>query len=346
MILKILQIIGIVLLSVLGLVLVLIILALVLPVRYRLSCTAEADNKPEGLLKISYFFSILRARAEYTDAFYVRVKVLFFTVFKLRIPDDNKDEGEEYDLSELDDALDALDEEEADSSEDSNLEAVDSGFGESDNPEESEIFDENADSDTTENNDTEENGSDENVSEDEFSDNEESSESAESREKDDFEDEEDSVLRKIKLKFEEICDKIRRARSEYRYYRNLYNSNEAKNAFFTVKKRLKRILKKILPRRAHADITFGFDSPDFTGKVYGVYTLFAKRFDASSRVIPDFERKVFEGNLYCKGHFNLWCILWNALCVILNRNVIKLYRSYKHHSKRKENHEAAEEKAA
>ncbi len=327
MILKILQIIGIVLLSALGLILVLIILALVLPVRYRLSCTAEADKKPEVLLKISYFFSILRARAEYTDAFYVQVKVLFFTIFKLRIPDDNKDESEEYDLSELDEALEALDEEEEESPENTADVTDDPGFEESDNPAESEI-------------------SDENVSEDEISDDEETIETAESAEEDNPDDEEDSAIHKIKLKFGEICDKIRRARSEYRYYRNLYNSNEAKNAIFTVKKRLKRILKKILPRKAHADITFGFDSPDLTGKVYGIYTLFAKRFDASSCVIPDFERKVFEGNLYCKGHFNLWCILWNALCVILNRNVIKLYRSYKHHSKRKENHEAAEEKAA
>ena len=322
-ILKILQIIGIVLLSVVGLVLLLVILALVLPVRYRLSCNAEAEKKPEARFKLTYFLGILRATADYTDALYVKVKVLFFTVFQMKIPDKDSDEGEEYDLSELDEALEALDEEDQISDNDVVQEEAAEDSSE-------EVTEEPDSSETEESENSEE--------EPEISDESDTSEETD--------DEEDSVFDKIKSKIDEICDKIKRVRSEIRYYRNLYNSNEAKNALYIIKKRLKRILKKILPRRAHADLTFGFDSPDLTGKVYGIYTMFAGRFDKSSIVRPDFDRKVFEGSLYCKGHFNLWCILWNGLMIILNRNVLKIYRSYKHHSKKKENHEAAEEKAA
>ena len=322
-ILKILQIIGIVLLSVVGLVLLLVILALVLPVRYRLSCNAEAEKKPEARFKLTYFLGILRATADYTDALYVKVKVLFFTVFQMKIPDKDSDEGEEYDLSELDEALEALDEEDQISDNDVVQEEAIEDSSE-------EVTEEPDSSETEESENSEE--------EPEISDESDTSEETD--------DEENSVFDKIKSKIDEICDKIKRVRSEIRYYRNLYNSNEAKNALYIIKKRLKRILKKILPRRAHADLTFGFDSPDLTGKVYGIYTMFAGRFDKSSIVRPDFDRKVFEGSLYCKGHFNLWCILWNGLMIILNRNVLKIYRSYKHHSKRKENHEAAEEKAA
>ncbi len=322
-ILKILQIIGIVLLSVVGLALLLVILALVLPIRYRLSCNAEAEKKPEARFKLTYFLGILRATADYTDALYVKVKVLFFTVFQMKIPDKDSDDGEEYDLSELDEALEALDEEDQVSDNDVVQEEAAEDL--------SEEFTEEPDSSETEESETPE-------EEPEISDESDASEETD--------DEENSVFDKIKSKIDEICDKIKRVRSEIRYYRNLYNSNEAKNALYIIKKRLKRILKKMLPRRAHADLTFGFDSPDLTGKVYGIYTMFAGRFDKSSIVRPDFDRKVFEGSLYCKGHFNLWCILWNGLMIILNRNVLKIYRSYKHHSKRKENHEAAEKKAA
>ncbi len=322
-ILKILQIIGIVLLSVVGLALLLVILALVLPIRYRLSCNAEAEKKPEARFKLTYFLGILRATADYTDALYVKVKVLFFTVFQMKIPDKDSDDGEEYDLSELDEALEALDEEDQVSDNDVVQEEAAEDL--------SEEFTEEPDSSETEESETPE-------EEPEISDESDASEETD--------DEENSVFDKIKSKIDEICDKIKRVRSEIRYYRNLYNSNEAKNALYIIKKRLKRILKKMLPRRAHADLTFGFDSPDLTGKVYGIYTMFAGRFDKSSIVRPDFDRKVFEGSLYCKGHFNLWCILWNGLMIILNRNVLKIYRSYKHHSKRKEKHEAAEEKAA
>ena len=309
-ILKILQIIGYVLLSILGLVLVLLILALVLPVTYRLTCTAEDGKKPVGLFKLSYFLGLLRARADYTEALYVKVKVLFFTVYELTVPNKDNQDDEEYDLSELDEALEAMDEEELVSDDE---EAYEEPKSETKEKTESTDFDENADNSTV---------------------NEET------------EEEENSLFSKIKFKVEEICDKIKRARSEIRYYINLYNSNEAKDAIFVIKKRSKKIFSKIMPRRAHADVTFGFDSPDLTGKVYGIYTMFAKRFDKSSVVCPDFERKVFEGQIHFKGHFNLWGILWNALMIVLNRNVQKIYKSYKHHKDKKEKHEAAEDKAA
>ena len=324
-ILKILQITGIVLLSILGLVLVLLILALVLPATYRLTCTAEDGKKPVVLFKLSYFLGLLRARADYTDALYVKVKVLFFTVYELTVPNKDNQDDEEYDLSELDEALEAMDEEDLDSDtapESDNLDV-------SEGPYDEEACEEPV-SETKE--ETESTDSDENA--DNSTVNEET------------EEKEDSLFSKIKFKVEEICDKIKRARSEIRYYSNLYNSNEAKDAIFVIKKRSKKIFSKIMPRRAHADVTFGFDSPDLTGKVYGIYTMFARRFDKSSVVCPDFERKVFEGQIRFKGHFNLWGILWNALMIVLNRNVQKIYKSYKHHKDMKEKHEAAEDKAA
>lgn len=326
MILTILKVAGIVLLSLLGLILVLAFLALVLPVRYRLSCTAEEGKRPQALLKISYFLRIIRARAEYTDALYVSVKVFFFTIFQMQIPDKDQGEEEEYDLSELDEALDALDEEEEAQTLDSENATEIEVSGEGDTGEDAEISQEPENVDETE--------SEERPGED--------TESV----PDEDEEPSDSLYDKIKFKVDEICDKIKRVRSEIRYYRNLYNSNEAKNAVFVIKKRLMRILKKLMPRRAHADVTFGFDSPDLTGKVYGLYTIFAKRFDRASRVIPDFDRKIFEGDLWCKGHFNIWCFIWNGLAIILNKNVRKIYKSYKHHSKRKENEESEGSKAA
>lgn len=334
-ILKILQIIGIVLLSLLGLVLVLVILALVLPVTYRLTLLAEGDKQPVGKIKISYFLGLLRARAEYTDAFYVKVKVLFFTIFQMKIPDKDESEEEEYDLRELDEALDALDEEEeGDIAPEASSETYDSLENTEESSTEDEISAYNSENPAEE---------PENEAENAFETDEESSENLDS---DGDEADEDSFTDKIKFKVDEICDKIKRVRSEIRYYRNVYNSNEAKNAIYVIKKRLKKIFSKILSRKVHADVTFGFDSPDITGKVFGIYTLFAKRFDRTSKVVPDFECKIFEGEIFCKGYFNVWCILWNGLMIILNKNVRKIYKSYKHHTRTKDKEEAASDKAA
>ena len=328
MILKILQVIGIVLLSVLGLILLLVILALVLPVCYELSCKAEEGCRPVGVFKASYFLGLFRARADYTDALYVKVKILFFTLFQMKIPDKDEDSDEEYDLNELDDMLEAMDEEETGSSDEVSKPEEDIASDAEDAATDMEY------SDTEEPDPGEES---EEVSDDEADANLEEEMS---------EDSEDSAFSKLRLKYDEICDKIKRVRSEIRYYRNLYNSNEAKEAIFLIRKKLKHVLKKVFPRRVHANLVFGFDSPDITGKVFGIYTLFAKRFDRSSRVRPDFERKIFEGTVFCKGHFNIWCLLMDALTVILNKNVRKIYRSYKHHNKMKENKEGTLDKAA
>ena len=316
-ILKILQIVGIVLLSLLGLVLVLAFLPLVLPVNYCLSATAEAEKKPVAKLKITYFLGLLRARADYTDALYVTVKVLFFTVFQMQIPDKNESEGEEYDLSELDDALEELDKEEEDENPGNREENAD--------PEEN-IPEEDGISDTEPGNEPEN---------DDVSD----EESAKTPDSEEDEEDSDSFTDKIKFKVEEFCDRIKRVRSEIRYYRNVYNSNEAQNALYFIKKRMKRMLSRI---RVHADVTFGFDSPDLTGKVYGIYTMFARRFDRKSIVRPDFNRKIFEGEIFCKGRLYIYGLLW----IVLKKDVRKIYRSIKHHTGRKENEEAAADKAA
>ncbi|MBO7363442.1 MAG: hypothetical protein J6U41_08590 [Lachnospiraceae bacterium] len=354
-ILKILSVIGIVLLCLLGLILVLVLLVLVMPVKYRIKASKEAESELNAVFRLTYFFRIVRALAVYEQKkVSVSVKVLWFKLFSMEFPDDSEEDeisDEEFDtfledeLPDEDDFEITTDNENADTDEMSYEPA----------PMESEVSDDELHNDLF--------GSNEETSDDgegttdmpeggSYSEQDDAGSgcedaSDESGPGDDdasngFFDRISGLIEKIKCKYRAFYDKIVKVRSEIRYYRNVLNSNEAVYALRVVKKRLKKIFKLILPRKIRCDLIYGFSSPDLTGKVYGIYCLLRNRFDKRSRVVPDFDKAVFEGYIEAKGHFNLICILHNLVCIVLNKNCRKIYRSVKHHRNKAE-HEAGKD---
>jgi hypothetical protein len=297
-ILKILQITGIVLLSILGFILVMLILILVMPVRYSVDVSKQPEDKLKGKLKVTYFFGIVRALAEYEEVFEVNAKVLWFKVFSMKIPDKDADDSDGISLDDLDDALD-------------------------------EEFPEDGSSEDGFTYDTEDDMTSD-------TDDELTFESVDETEDNDDDGDPEGPFAKLKYKFEEICDKIDKVKSEIRYYYNIYNSNEGKNALKKTGKHLKKIFRKLLPRKITAKVTYGFSSPDLTGKVYGIYCIIADRFTADSVVTPDFDREVFEGTVKAKGCFNIWGILINVIAIVINKDAIRIIRSVKRHLKKKD----------
>ena len=339
-ILKILSVTGIVLLCILGLLLVLVLLVLILPVRYSLRAYNKDETGPHAVFRLTYFLRIIKALAVYENKkVSVTVKVLWFKLFSARFPEEDTDE----DLT--DDEFDSLLEDELACDSESKTEpdeviASDEGFKQpeydqempDDDPYTEETDDDSVmTEDDAEDSETGSGNSDKSISDD---DNHENAVNESDEEDTDRSDGLSGLIDKLKCKYESFYDKIRKVRSEYRYYRNILNSNEASYAYRVIVKRLRKILKLILPRKAKCDLTYGFSSPDITGKVYGIYCLIAGRFAKGSRVIADFERSVFDGHMEAVGHFNLMGILINAACVILNKNCRKIYKSLKHHRDR------------
>lgn len=340
-ILKILSVIGIVLLCLLGLILVLAVLVLVMPVKYGIKASKEAESELNAVFRLTYFFRIVRALAVYEQKkVSVSVKVLWFKLFSMEFPDVSEDEGisdEEFD-SFLEDEL--PDEEDFEITAPAQSEVSDDDlhsdlFGDDEEGSE-ELSEDGEDTDYQPEDgedaaDQPEDGSDPPVGKAQ-----DSAEDEDSEGPDGFFDRISGLAEKIKCKYRSFYDKIVKVRSEIRYYRNVLNSNEAVYALRVVKKRLKKISKLILPRKIECDLIYGFSSPDLTGKVYGLYCLFRNRFSKRSRVIPDFDKAVFEGCIEAKGHFNLICILHNLICIVLNKNCRKIYRSVKHHRNKAE----------
>ncbi len=322
-ILTILKIIGIVILSVLGLAVLLVLLVLILPVKYRVSAVKHDEDALNAHLKITYFLRLFRVFADYDGKLTVAAKVLWFTVFKMEYPDEDSDSCGDDELDEL---LQQMDEEYESEFAEDDIEPAESDTvteTEAETDSGSETSDETGEDPGTETNDAEY------QTDTEGNDTPEEPETADEDAPEDF-------FSKIKYKYRAICDKIDTVRSEYRYYRNVINSNEAHYALRCVKKALRKIFKAVLPRKIYANVTYGFSSPDITGKVYGLYCLIKNRFDKGSVVTPDFDREIFDGEVRATGHFCLMTILVAGISVLLNCNVRKIYRSFKKHNQKVE----------
>ena len=135
----------------------------------------------------------------------------------------------------------------------------------------------------------------------------------------------------VKRKFRDIKRSIYKAKTKAKNtkdrlgeYKKLYESKRFKKTFAFLKKEVIKLLKHILPRRCKGYIKFGFEEPDKTGKIYGyvaiLYGISGKRLKKFD-VIPEFERKVLEGNIDIKGHIRLIHVLILAIKVLLNRNI-------------------------
>lgn len=124
--------------------------------------------------------------------------------------------------------------------------------------------------------------------------------------------EDSSTIGKIKRTICNIYDKIKKIWENITYYRELLQERETRELFSVSLKALKGILKSIRPRQIKADILFGTGAPDTTGYVYGAYCMAAAGSRMALQVTPDFEEKVLEGEFDMSGRITLWVLLLNG----------------------------------
>ncbi len=118
-----------------------------------------------------------------------------------------------------------------------------------------------------------------------------------------------------------IKEKLQKLKDEVVFYKELWEDGNTKPFVKDALARLLHVIKNLLPRKVTGKLLFGAETPDVTGKVYGGYcvvrSLYPKRFFLE--LTPDFERKVLEGELMVKGHFNVFTILWDGLRILFDK---------------------------
>lgn len=128
----------------------------------------------------------------------------------------------------------------------------------------------------------------------------------------------DSLLKKIKYTFQNICDKIKVLKQKKDEVSAFLKTESHKSAFKKIWKEIGKLLKALKPKKLTVNAHFGFEDPSLTGKVLAVLSMLYPFYGDNISVQPDFENIILEGDFYIKGKIRLihavklaWNLVWD-----------------------------------
>lgn len=104
--------------------------------------------------------------------------------------------------------------------------------------------------------------------------------------------------------------------------------DESRNMVCFVRDNMLHLWKHVKPKYLYTDITFGFDNPEFTGKVLGAAAAFCAMAGFKLGLTPDFEQSILEGKIEVKGRITFVVLLKIAIRVWLSEEVKSFRKEY------------------
>ncbi len=303
--LTVLKIIGIVLASLLGVVLLLLFIILFAPIGYESDGLYDDENRPLINARVHWLLHIIRFRFTLNGKEQEKeLKVLFFRLYpkkekeeKVKEVKKEKEEDEDEEIVKVSGG-DAEDTEEAFERLEDKLSAeADEPPLDEEEPEES-VYDETRKEDTP-------------------------------KERIPLTERIKSTLDKIKYKFNDICDKIRDGRMKAEDMVEKLSDERTKNAVIELWEVLKKLLWHIRPRYFSLYLHYGMEDPSLTGQIYGIYNSFYPIHKGKPVIVPDFDEKCLDGNYRIKGHIQLFFVLTALVRLYFNKDVKRLYAMIK-----------------
>lgn len=325
-VLLILKIIGIVLLSLIGLCILLMLLIFLWPFSYRIKAHKDAEVF-DASARILWLLGVLTATVTYNGEAKLVVRVVGIPVYKMQLyPTEKKETADtEEDFlgdEEGDDLTDAGNDAEMFSDAGSEVVNVENSEG---------------------------------VEEEEDIDREIEERLADTSEEDAFDKlplvkKIKAFIRKIKeliLKCREKCynikdsidefiKKIKKKYKEAKYYYKLIQHPSIQPALKKLWKVGKKLMKHIMPRRLTANIEFGSGDPASTMKVYGYYCMIYPFYGKRIKFTPDMENKVLNLDAKLTGRFQIFRMMWAGWTLFADRNIRKLIRLIRREVKRRD----------
>lgn len=129
-----------------------------------------------------------------------------------------------------------------------------------------------------------------------------------------------SLQRKIRAIREKQID----LQEQGRKWMTVLKRDRTKTALGKCKDILIKLLKTLLPRKWSAYFHFGMDDPASTAQILGYYWMFIGVLANHVTCLPDFENKIFEGELKAKGHICMITFVSIGLKVLFDPDLVYL----------------------
>lgn len=130
-----------------------------------------------------------------------------------------------------------------------------------------------------------------------------------------------AIIIKIKYRFIKFCDTIKKICKNVNDLKEFISDDNTKEAFDFLKKEALILLKHIRPRRIKGYVHFGFDDPSYTGNLLGLIYMILRGSPKEFRINPDFENKVFDGEIHAKGRVQCYLLLIIGIRLYKNDNL-------------------------
>lgn len=343
-VLLILKIIGIILLSILGILLLSIICVLFVPVCYRIEVTreeGEGKTPVTARIKITWLLHLVNILIRYPHEVIVRVRLLFFTVF--RIPEKKKEKKEKKHKKGK-----------RDKREEKRTEKRDKKDRTSSSTEPEKPQDERHSEIQPESEEAQIKVSSPTVTEEWSRWDTDISQQLDTTENEVSEESEEGtgviakirrlfhkiklLATKIKSFFENIqytiqrfCDKIKSVLDNIQSYRDVLESDAFKQSMTLCKTELGSVLKGLRPDKFEADVIVGMNDPAVTGEILAICGMLYPLIGQHVRIVGDFEceQTRVEGRVYIRGRIKAFTFLRMAVKVYFNKDVKTLIKQLK-----------------
>ena len=140
-----------------------------------------------------------------------------------------------------------------------------------------------------------------------------------------------SVIKQMKEKIKKGFHDLQGTFHKIKEMKNFISANTTKEAYRYGKRMIIKLLRHIFPRRIKAELHFGFEQPDATGKMLGYMGMIFAMLNVNTKrisVIPDFDEKVMEGNIKLKGHFFISVVLVDVLRFYFKKEIHDIIKKF------------------
>lgn len=134
-----------------------------------------------------------------------------------------------------------------------------------------------------------------------------------------------SIFENIQYTIQNICDKIGAVSDTIEYYRGVIEGEPFQRSFALCKEELLLIFKRLKPDRFEAALVVGMDDPAATGEILAVCGMLYPVLGPKVNVVGDFERKRLEGRVFIKGKLRFFTFVRVAVRMYFNKDIRKLY---------------------
>lgn len=128
-------------------------------------------------------------------------------------------------------------------------------------------------------------------------------------------------IKNIKFTLERIYDRIIAIKSFANQILDFLKDENNQAGFHTVKIQLLRLWRHMKPKKYKLDMNFGTGDPASTGQLLGVMSFTYPVFKNNLKIMPDFEKQILEGNFFLKGRIQVYMLVWIAISLYREKNI-------------------------